>query len=76
MQNTPEAGKTYISSADPSLIIYVEAVHTLDKDDPDYLEGFFTVEGCDPANIDDMQALGYDFDSTTWLEHGFSPLCA
>jgi len=63
----PEAGKTYTSKADPNVTVYVEAVHVDDEDPASFL-----VETCDPADKDNMSAMGVEYDAEEWQELRFT----
>lgn len=67
----PLKGQTYVSRTDPSLIVYVAEVETLEADKEN--EASFTVECCDPAYKDDVwNADGYEMTSDVWAKHDFS----
>ena len=71
--NPPQIGKTYISSTEPNLVIYVVDVN-VSEDDED-ADTAFIVEGCDPAYKDDTEnADGYELTSAVWEKHGFTQL--
>ena len=66
----PQLGRTYISSFDPSLSIYVVDVHVFENSKD--ANTAFIVEGCDPAYKDDSRnAYGYDFSAEVWVKHNF-----
>src|SRR3990172_144863 len=73
MQTTPEAGKTYTSSIDPSLTVSIISVLPSEIDPLDNVETGFFVECSHPGDENDMQAIGYDFTRDEWEAHQFIP---
>lgn len=75
MQNLPEVGKIYVSRTDPTVRIYVEAVHLVDADEELGIEeGCFEVEGCEPANIGNEGGIGIEYSDEEWAEADFIPV--
>lgn len=71
MQNLPEVGKIYQSSTQPPIFLSVEKVHTITADDEIGLSATFIVEACEPADIDNASATGYELTGEEWIECGF-----
>ena len=75
MQTTPvlpEVGKTYISGADPTFLLYVEAINVVEEE-ADF-DAYFFVEGCAPEDIGDMLAMRYDMSEEEWNQNRFTPV--
>jgi hypothetical protein len=66
----PQAGKTYVSRTEPSMVIFVVDVVVPDPDD--VVATAFIVEGCDPAFKDDTDnADGIELTAEVWKKHEF-----
>lgn len=72
MQNLPEVGKIYQSSTQPPFFLSVEKIYTIPAEDNEGHPVTFIVEACEPADIGDKSATGYEFTGEEWVEHGFS----
>lgn len=73
MQTIPEAGKTYASTLQPGLKLYVHEVTALTKEENEGFPATFFVEARYPEDADDMQAIGFDIDESEWNAHNFTP---
>ncbi|OGT05244.1 MAG: hypothetical protein A2Z65_13575 [Gallionellales bacterium RIFCSPLOWO2_02_58_13] len=73
MQTTPpEVGKTYVSSKNPKIVVYVEDFIPGGIDENDGEHYGFLVECCAPCDKGDMNSMsGWSLAESDWNFYGF-----